>query len=672
MVGVLFIITVPQIEYEKVLRLKEATNIVVEKEKYDKASKLIHELKKSRRFGSIKSSIESYATDDDSSIVISKCKSTDCLHTNEGDVLHKSKSENSLDAQDSSLKSSWGEVKQLRKLKKNKLSITRPARGVDILGAFHGDTPLETILSEILTRLDINNASWSATRDNKFWKVTYCLKSGNLCEELLQVLRTFGIGSRSQSSMSILPCTLYYQSEPSEDQSNSSDDYNWQGENSVWSRFSSSVRARNHLPQILHAVRAEASLTFDWVFLLVVAAFVSAIGLVENSTVILVASMLISPLMGPITAGTMGTAVRDRSLQRMGVVHEMLGLFLSLVIGFIFGLAISAVDERYGTGDWPTFEMVSRCEIRSLWVGVLVAIPSGAGVALAVLGEYTASLVGVAISASLLPPAVNAGLLWSMAFVHFIYASDDTRWNSTNTNYYSEDPATELALLGTVSLCLTLVNIICIFLVGVAVYKIKEVCPLDKRELPWWRTKSNLQDSSTHGDEATTWDIYSKLCNEPLEAEQIQSLEVPNVKTSPQIQSDTVTYRRHNIAVLRRLKAHNIEDLCLQKSEDVNNQELEKDLQSNRITEEKNSKNRENSQMSSILSNTDSIEDSPIINTQLDPSCYEYYNFGFEDKENATKKHKDDSYYPTIEPSLNLTVDAKQHGIILGTKSFHV
>lgn len=39
---------------------------------------------------------------------------------------------------------------------------------------------------------------------------------------------------------------------------------------------------------------------------------------------------------------------------------------------------------------------------------MMIAIPSGAGVALAVLGDYTASLVGVAISASLLPPAVNA------------------------------------------------------------------------------------------------------------------------------------------------------------------------------------------------------------------------------------------------------------------------
>lgn len=46
--------------------------------------------------------------------------------------------------------------------------------------------------------------------------------------------------------------------------------------------------------------------------------------------------------------------------------------------------------------------------LRSLWVGVMIALPSGAGVALSILGGNTGSLVGVAISASLLPPAVNA------------------------------------------------------------------------------------------------------------------------------------------------------------------------------------------------------------------------------------------------------------------------
>ena len=45
---------------------------------------------------------------------------------------------------------------------------------------------------------------------------------------------------------------------------------------------------------------------------------------------------------------------------------------------------------------------------RGLWVGVLISLPSGAGVALSVLGGSTRSLVGVAISASLLSPAVNS------------------------------------------------------------------------------------------------------------------------------------------------------------------------------------------------------------------------------------------------------------------------
>ena len=49
-------------------------------------------------------------------------------------------------------------------------------------------------------------------------------------------------------------------------------------------------------------------------------------------------------------------------------------------------------------------------QIRGLLVGLTIAIPSGIGV-VSTLGNNTSSLVGVAISASLLPPAVNTGML---------------------------------------------------------------------------------------------------------------------------------------------------------------------------------------------------------------------------------------------------------------------
>lgn len=57
----------------------------------------------------------------------------------------------------------------------------------------------------------------------------------------------------------------------------------------------------------------------------------------------------------------------------------------------------------------PVFSVnVLRCEIHSLLFGILTALPTGAASAIAVLGENSGPVVGVAISVSLLPPAVNA------------------------------------------------------------------------------------------------------------------------------------------------------------------------------------------------------------------------------------------------------------------------
>ncbi len=56
---------------------------------------------------------------------------------------------------------------------------------------------------------------------------------------------------------------------------------------------------------------------------------------------------------------------------------------------------------------WPTDEMMARGKLKGMVVGAMIAVPSGAGVALSILAGNAGSLVGVAISASLLPPAVN-------------------------------------------------------------------------------------------------------------------------------------------------------------------------------------------------------------------------------------------------------------------------
>ena len=117
--------------------------------------------------------------------------------------------------------------------------------------------------------------------------------------------------------------------------------------------------------------------------------------------------MLISPLMGPILAATFGAVIKDHKLQYWGLANEIIGIFLCISVGFVFGLISCGLDYSFGTEKALTPEMLTRTDLHSVVVGVFIALPSGAAVAIAVLGENFGSLVGVAISASLLPPAVN-------------------------------------------------------------------------------------------------------------------------------------------------------------------------------------------------------------------------------------------------------------------------
>lgn len=109
-------------------------------------------------------------------------------------------------------------------------------------------------------------------------------------------------------------------------------------------------------------------------------------------------------------AMTFGTVIRDWSLVKIGLVNELIGLLICLLVGYFFGIILQLPWSHGPWKDvavWPTGQMVARGQTNALSVGVMVAIPSGAGVAISILAGNSGSLVGVAISASLLPPAVN-------------------------------------------------------------------------------------------------------------------------------------------------------------------------------------------------------------------------------------------------------------------------
>jgi hypothetical protein len=136
-------------------------------------------------------------------------------------------------------------------------------------------------------------------------------------------------------------------------------------------------------------------------------------------------------------------------------------------------------QRRY---DWPYHWYCHRCTEVSLELRVwslfftsgMLTFFSGMGVALSILGNNTASLVGVAISASLLPPAVNAGICWA----HAILIAAGAVEAKGDENFWR---------IGGISFALTIVNIVCIWGSGMLMFAIKEVAPSKTKSAFWAR-----------------------------------------------------------------------------------------------------------------------------------------------------------------------------------------
>ena len=68
--------------------------------------------------------------------------------------------------------------------------------------------------------------------------------------------------------------------------------------------------------EVIARIRAGAEFSFDFLLLLILSGIIAFFGLMENSSVVLVASMLVSPVMGPILAGIFGGAINDKGRGR--------------------------------------------------------------------------------------------------------------------------------------------------------------------------------------------------------------------------------------------------------------------------------------------------------------------------------------------------------------------
>lgn len=199
--------------------------------------------------------------------------------------------------------------------------------------------------------------------DKKSFEVKFYAEFGSVSDRIVRDLMNFGIGRAKDSIIIALPTAFIIEGQMKEQ--NQGIPRLFVSENDIpvhnleietvepivtdvpvlpkssklnnESDFKKSVRARLMVHQVVASIRAATTLTFDFVILLSLASMLAAFGLLEDSSVIIVASMLVSPLMNPILGIVFGLSIREHSLWKRGFRNELTGLIICLTWGFILG-----------------------------------------------------------------------------------------------------------------------------------------------------------------------------------------------------------------------------------------------------------------------------------------------------------------------------------------------
>ena len=387
---------------------------------------------------------------------------------------------------------------------------------------------LEKILDETLTELGITNAVWINSKNNKFHNVYFPVDLYDN-DSTLNYLQSKGIGVKKDSCVGYIPFGLFFANEEVSDEdgddevfttATASDAGNGSrlevnnnkhphhkgvgGFKKMQEEFLKSVTSRLTVAQVVNGVRSSAELTFDFVMYAVFAGCIAAAGLLNNSAVDVAAAMMIEPVMATVIAITFGLVIRDTNLTYTGCRSCIISLLICLLVGYVYGgIAFIWMKEWNPppSGYWPTPEMSVRGMWRTLWYGALQALAAGGAIAVTLLNDNQAALVGVAVASTFLPPFINTGLLWAYA-THITVKGQGQKLEWYNSTFegkpillkrawmpdpgyeplHYEDMRWEIMALSGVSMIYTLVNIICMLVMAYVILRVKEVVPLGSLE----------------------------------------------------------------------------------------------------------------------------------------------------------------------------------------------
>jgi uncharacterized hydrophobic protein (TIGR00341 family) len=152
--------------------------------------------------------------------------------------------------------------------------------------------------------------------------------------------------------------------------------------------------------ELYQKIEGGCKLNLDFIVLTVLSTIVAAIGLNYDNVAIVIAAMVIAPLLGPILAFSLATALGDLSLMWTATKTALSGLG----VGFVLAAAITLFMPI----NVESVELMSRTIIGP--EVIILALASGAAAALSMSTGLSSALVGVMVAVALLPPSVASAI----------------------------------------------------------------------------------------------------------------------------------------------------------------------------------------------------------------------------------------------------------------------
>lgn len=138
-------------------------------------------------------------------------------------------------------------------------------------------------------------------------------------------------------------------------------------------------------------------------------AAIAAIGLLIDSPAIMIGSMVIAPLLGPVLTATVGAIAGDRTMLVESIAIQALGLGAAIVGAFAMAMIVQTIGWVPSSLEISSVELIGS-RMAPTPLSILVGLLAGIAATFGLTTKGTTSLVGVLIAAALVPAAAASGI----------------------------------------------------------------------------------------------------------------------------------------------------------------------------------------------------------------------------------------------------------------------